>query len=128
LAALIGAGVAVISWLVLVPWDLSEVSRDGRGVDGGGDDNALQIALVGGVVVAIGLIAIASGRNQARRGAPAIVAGGLTAWAALFAWRAGVSETSGANMFMVPIVMVFIPVAVLAPLAFRAVVSRLDRE
>jgi hypothetical protein len=125
---LIGAGVAVISWLVLVPWDLSEVSEDGRGVGGGGDDNAPQIALVGAVVLAIGLIAIASGRREARRSAPALVAGGLAAWSALFAWRAGVSETSGANLFMVPLVMMFIPAAVFAPLVLRAVASRLDRE
>jgi uncharacterized membrane protein len=129
LAAMIGAGVSVISWLVLVPWDLSEVSQDGRRhLEGGGDDNALQIALVGVVVLAIGLVAMASGRNDARGSAPAFVAGGLAVWTALFAWRAGVSETSGANVFMVPLVMIFIPVAVLTPLVLRAVASRLERQ
>jgi hypothetical protein len=125
-AALAGAAVAVFAWLVLVPWDLSEVSGDGRMLDGGGDDNAPQIALVAVAVVAIGLIAI--GRRATRADAPAFVAGGLAAWAALFAWRAGVSETSGANMFVVPLVMMFIPVAVVAPLVLRAVASRLNRE
>jgi hypothetical protein len=125
-AALAGAAVAVFAWLVLVPWDLSEVSGDGRMLDGGGDDNAPQIALVAVAVVAIGLIAI--GRRATRGAAPAFVAGGLAAWAALFAWRAGVSETSGANMFVVPLVMMFIPVALVAPLVLRAVASRLNRE
>jgi hypothetical protein len=124
-AALAGAAVAVFAWLVLVPWDLSEVSGDGRMLDGG-DDNAPEIALVAVAVVAIGLIAI--GRRVTRGDAPAFVAGGLAAWAALFAWRAGVSETSGANMFVVPLVMMFIPVAVVTPLVLRAVASRLNRE
>jgi hypothetical protein len=124
-AALAGAAVAVFAWLVLVPWDLSEVSGEGRMLDGG-DDNAPQIALVAVAVVAIGLITI--GRRATRADAPAFVAGGLAAWTALFAWRAGVSETSGANMFVVPLVMVFIPVAVVTPLVLRAVGSRLNRE
>lgn len=124
-AALAGAAVAVIAWLVLVPWDLSEVSKDGRTIRGGGDDSAPQIALVGGAVVAIGLIAV--GQRAIRGQVPAFVAGGLAAWTALFAWRAGVAETSGANMFMVPLVVMFIPVAVVTPLVLRAVTSRLNR-
>jgi hypothetical protein len=67
--------------------------------------------------------------STATRGdAPAFVAGGLAAWAALFAWRAGVSETSGANMFVVPLVMIFIPVVVITPLVLGAVASRLNRR
>lgn len=125
-AALVGAAVAVFAWLVLVPWDLSEVSEDGRVLEGGGDDNWPQIALVGVAVVSVGLIAI--GRRATRGDAPAFVAGGLAAWAALFAWRAGVSETSGANMFVVPLVMIFIPVVVITPLVLGAVASRLNRR
>jgi hypothetical protein len=124
-AALTGAAVAVFAWLVLVPWDLSEVSADGQPLEGGGDDSAPQIALVAVAVVTIGWLAI--GRRTTRTAAPALVAGGLAVWTALFAWRAAVSETSGANMFMVPLVMIFVPVAVITPLLLRAVASRLAR-
>lgn len=124
-AAIVGAAVAAIAWLVLVPWDLSEVSKDGRTIEGGGDDGALPIALVGVAVVTIGLIAM--GRGGTRGHAPAFVAGGLAAWTALFAWRAGVAQTSGANMFMVPLLAMFLPVAIVTPLVLRAVAARLHR-
>jgi len=40
-AALAGAATAGLAWLVLVPWDLSEVTADGRLIEGGGDDSGL---------------------------------------------------------------------------------------
>jgi hypothetical protein len=67
-AALVGAAVAVFAWLALVPWDLSEVSEDGRILEGGGDDKAPQIALVGVAVVSIGLIAIGRPGIPPKRG------------------------------------------------------------
>ncbi len=124
-AASLGVAFAILAWVTLVPWDLSEVTGDGRVLEGGGDDNALRIALVGVAVLAVGLIAI--GRRTTRSDAPAFVAGGLAAWTVLFAWRAGVAETSGANMFMVPLVVMFIPVAVVVPLVVRAVATRLPQ-
>ncbi len=124
-AALLGAVTALRAWLVLVPWDLSEVTTDGRLIEGGGDDSGPQVALVGAAVVVIGVMAI--GRRATRGYVPTFVAGGLAAWTSLFAWRAGASETVGANMFMVPVVMMFIPVAVVTPLILRAVASRLNR-
>jgi hypothetical protein len=87
--------------------------------------NALRIALVGVVVVVVGLIA--SGRRETRTDSPALVAGGLAAWTALFAWRAGVAEVSGANFFVVPLVIVFIPLTIIMPFVIRAIAFRLDR-
>lgn len=124
-AASLGAAFASLAWVVLVPWDLSEVTADGRMLESGGDDNAVQIALVGVAVLAVGLIAM--GWDSTRGGAPAFVAGGLAVWTVLFAWRAGVAETSGANMFMVPLVVMFIPVAIVVPLVVRAVATRLPQ-
>jgi hypothetical protein len=124
-AVVVGAALAVVAWLALVPWDLSEVSEDGRMLDGGGDDNGPQMALVGVAVMAVGFLAI--GRRGTRVVAPWFVAGGLAAWAALFAWRAGASRTVGANMYLAPLVTMFIPAALIAPLALRTVDSRLDR-
>ncbi len=46
-AALVGAITALLAWLVLVPWDLSEVTSDGQVIEGGGDANGPHIALVG---------------------------------------------------------------------------------
>ena len=78
---------------MLVPWDLSEVTADGRPIEGGGDDSGLQIALVGVIVVAFGVVALA--RISTRAFAATYVAGGLATWTVLFGWRAGVSETDG---------------------------------
>ena len=123
-AAAVGAAVAALTWLLLVPWDLSEVTEDGRPIQGGGDDSGLQVALVGVIVVAIGLVAVA--RASTRALASTFVAGGLGTWTVLFAWRAGVSETDGANMFMAPLVTVFVPATILMPILVRAIAARLD--
>jgi hypothetical protein len=117
LVALIGGATAVLLWLLLLPWDLSEVDAQGRLLERGGDDYAGAIAAVASIVLAIALILVLLRRT--RLAAPAFVAGGLGAWAALFAWRAGTSETSGANLFMVPLLIVVIPLAVIVPLALR---------
>ncbi len=125
-AALAGAAVALVSWLLLVPWDLSEVTEDGRIIEGGGDDSGLQIALVGVIVVALALVAVA--RASSRPLAAPVVAGGLAAWTALFAWRAGAAETVGANMFMAPLVIVFVPATIVAPILVRSIAARLDHR
>ena len=123
-AALAGAATAGLAWLVLVPWDLSEVTADGRPIEGGGDDSGLQIALVGVIVVAFGLVALA--RISTRAFAATYVAGGLATWTVLFGWRAGVSETDGANMFMAPLVILFLPATIVTPILVRAIAARLD--
>ena len=126
MAASAGAAVAALAWLVLVPWDLSEVTQDGRPIEGGGDDNGLQIALVGMIVMALGVVAVV--RASTRALASAFVTGGLAAWTVLVAWRAGVSDTDGANMFMVPLVALFIPATIVTPIAVRAIAARLGRR
>jgi hypothetical protein len=125
-AALAGAAVALVSWLLLVRWDLSEVTEDGRPIEGGGDDNGLQIALVGVIVVALALVAAA--RASTRPAAATFVAGGMAAWTVLFAWRAGAAETVGANMFIAPLVTVFVPATIVAPILIRTIAARLDHR
>jgi hypothetical protein len=102
LGALGGGATAALLWLLLLPWDLSEVDAQGRMLERGGDDYGGAIAAVASIVVALALILLLL--RRARRAAAAFAAGGLGAWAALFAWRAGTSETAGANMFLVPLV------------------------
>jgi len=125
-AALSGASVALVAWVLLVPWDLSEITEDGSPIEGGGDDSGLQIAIVGLIVVALGCLAVA--RPSTRSLAASFVAGGLGAWTVLFGWRAGVSETDGANMFMVPLLMLLVPVTIVIPVVVRAIAARLDRR
>lgn len=122
LVALGGGATAVLLWLLLLPWDLSEVDAQGRLRERGGDDYAGAIVAVAGIVVAIALILVLLRRT--RPTAPLFAAGGLGAWAALFAWRAGTAETSGANLFMVPLLVVVIPLAVTVPLALRRFTAR----
>ena len=114
------------TWLLFVPWDLSEVDADGRQLERGGDDYAGMIALVAGVVIAIAVGLLMTPRT--RQSAVWFAVGGLVTWAALFAWRAGVSETSGANMFMVPLLFAVIPLTVAVPLVLRRVTYRLEER
>jgi hypothetical protein len=119
LGGIAGAAIAIAAWLLLVPWDLSELDEDGSTLGRGGDGYGPQIAAVAIIVVLVGL---ATTLKATTRGAgPALVASGLTAWSALFAWRAGTAEVSGANMFVVPLVMFMIPTVVLMPLLVRRV-------
>ena len=125
-AVLVGAVGSLGAWLLLVPWDLSEVDADGRSLEQGGDDYGGMIALVAGVVIAIAIGLLMA--QQARRLAVWFAVGGLVTWATLFAWRAGVSETSGANMFMVPLLFAVIPLTVAVPLVLRRLTHRLEGE
>ena len=114
-----GAIVGVMLWVGLVPWDLSEVDAAGRPRASGGDDHAGSIGLVAVVLTGAG-VALATG-DRTERAAPWFVAGGLAAWAALFAWRAGTAETSGANLYLLPLVAVVLPVAIVVPLLVRKI-------
>ena len=125
LGATAGVVIAVAAWLLLVPWDLSELDANGSMLEGGGDDYGWQIAVVGVVVVLIGLATAL--KATTRSAGPVLVASGLTTWSALFAWRAGTAEVSGANTFVVPLVPIMIPAAVLMPLLVRRV-GRLARR
>jgi hypothetical protein len=51
----VGVALAFLAWVLLVPWDLSEVDAHGRDLAGGGDDNAALIAVVALVVLAGGV-------------------------------------------------------------------------
>jgi hypothetical protein len=123
-ASLAGAALALISWLLLLPWDLSEVDADGRVLDQGGDDFGGMIAVVAGIVVtaSVGILLA----RRARWASAWVAMGGMAVWATLFAWRAGTSETSGANMFMIPLLFVVIPLTVAAPLALHRITKHLD--
>ncbi len=121
LAFAIGTLTAVSIWVAVLPWDLSEVDNFGRATGGGVDDSVPAMVLVVAVVAVAGLTLALAGRRPAI--ATALTAGGCLAWAALFAWRAGTARTSGANMFLVPLVFLVSPTAVSLPL----VVHRMGR-
>jgi hypothetical protein len=55
LGATAGVAIAVATWILLVPWDLSELDANGSTLESGGDDSGWQIAVVGIVVVLVGL-------------------------------------------------------------------------
>ena len=115
-----GALVAFGAWLVALPWDLSEAG----GTSSGGDEHAGRVALVAGLVVLVGAGLLGSTRTR-RLSAP-FAGGGLATWAVLFAWRVGTAETSGANMFLVPLVFAVIPLTLVAPLLLHVVSRRLE--
>lgn len=121
-ALLAGAATALAVWMALVPWDLSEIDATGAVIEGGGDDNAGAIALVAVVVLAIALALLLA--RPTRGHAAGFTLGGYVAWAVLFGWRAGSSRVSGANLFIVPLVAIVIPVAVVVPLLVRSLSKR----
>jgi hypothetical protein len=125
-ALLVGAVAATALWVGLVPWDLSEVDSAGRPVSDGADDHSGAIALVAVVVTGAGVVLAASRRSG--WAAARFLGGGLAAWAVLFAWRAGTAETSGANLFLVPLVAVVLPVTIGAPLLVGRISSALERR
>ncbi len=108
-----GALLALASWLLLVPWHLSELDAEGYPIEGGGDDAFLPIALVGVAVVAAAVLVLAI--RRLRPTAAAFALGGLATWSVLFAWRASVARVSGANLWTLPLLFVFLPVTVIVP-------------
>jgi hypothetical protein len=109
--AMAGAALTLLVWLVIVPWDLSE---DASG--GGVDEYAARIGLVLVVVTGVAVSLVRAGRSDARwLGSAAAVT-----WATLFAWRAAVSEVSGANMWPLAFVTLVLPASALANLLVQA--------
>jgi hypothetical protein len=126
-AALVaGASAGLVAWLVLVPWDLSEIDESGVVIQGGGDDNAGNIAAVAIVLLAVGLVLAFLQRT--RTSAAAFTLGGYVTWAVLFGWRVGSARVSGANFFIIPLVIVVIPAAVIVPLVVRSVARQQRRR
>ena len=126
-AAGLAGGLFVLgTWLLLVPWDLSEVDRDGRILADGGDENAWTIGLVLALTLVIAF-ALALFPQQGTR-ATLFAFGGCIAWALLFAWRVGTARTSGANLFLVPLVLFVIPTVAIAPAVVRAVGKWVERQ
>ena len=117
-----GAGFAAVMWLALVPWSLDERPFARRS----GDNFAPEIAGVGIVVAIVAMTLALSERTRAW--AVTFAAGGLWCWTALWAWRAGTADVSGANFFMIPLLFFFVPSAVLVPLVVGVVRQRVGRD
>jgi hypothetical protein len=125
LGGIVGILVALVAWLLVVPWDLSEVDASGRPLSTGGDDHFAAIGLVYLLVVALGaLLAVRNGRWVAATG---FVFGACLTWVALFAWRAGAARTVGANMFILPLAFLVIPAAAVAVFAVTIIARSSDR-
>jgi hypothetical protein len=125
--ALGGVAAALLLWLAVVPWDLSEVETvqpvpgyDYSGSGEGGDEYAFQIAVVLVMVAGLAVGFVLAGRRKARWLATA----GAATWAALFCWRAAVARTSGANMWFAGFVIVIAPAAIGVHLAVHAIARR----
>lgn len=102
-----------------MPWDLSEVDAEGRPLPAGDDDQLVAIGLVLVLIAGIGAMLAAFARQ--RFFAIFFTAGATLTWAALFAWRAGTARTSGANLFLVPLVLFVIPAASITPMIVGAI-------
>lgn len=115
-AAVFGIAVSLAMWVLLLPWEFSEVAGES------GDRYAGRIALVGAGVLSSALLVAIRWPDER---CTAYAAASLAAFALLFVWRSVDSETSGANMWPIPFVFAVLP----ASLAGFAVVSWLrDRH
>lgn len=110
-AGLTGILVATVAWVVLVPWDLSEVDAMGNLLADRLENRVTDIAIVVIWVASIGVfLAFLRGWGTV---AVAFTAGGSAAWVGLFTWRAAVARSDGANLFFASLVMYVVPTAVL---------------
>lgn len=107
--ALVGAGLTLGGWMLLVPWDLSEVDAVGNPTSTGGDDAWPAIIGVFFVVAVIGILAA---RFSQQGFAMAFTLVGAGTWTALFAWRVSTARTTGANMWMIPFLVLVVPAVV----------------
>lgn len=120
-----GAVCAVVAWLLLVPWDLSTVDESGELIAGGNERGAGGMIVVFLVIVALGLIVAFRG---ARATAVTLTASGTTTWMILFAWRTAAARVIGANLFIVPLVVLVLPAAVIAPVVVLAAATVRQRR
>lgn len=95
-----GAALVLILWLLLVPWDLSEVDRLDRLREQGLQNTWPRVVLVGGSTAAIG--AIAAARRRLLGGV--FLAGAFITLVGLFVWRTNAARTRGANLWVVGVV------------------------
>ena len=108
--AIAGLILTVVVWVILVPWDFFEGSSGG-----GGDDTGRGLGLSSAWVTVVAVSVVLAGRFDATwLGTAAAVT-----WASLFAWRAAVSESSGANMWPVAFVLFVLPAAAVANLVVQ---------
>lgn len=118
----IGVGVllAVLSWLTLVSWDLSEIDREGNPTGTSSDELWLPIASVLGIVFSVGLFFAVRGRGSV---AASLTGSGAATWTVLFAWRAAVARIDGANLWFVSLVLFVVPSAVAATVVVCSIAS-----
>lgn len=103
----LGVLLTSMSWLALVPWDLSEIDRQGHSTGRSVDKDWELIAAILGIIFIAGLLVVL----LRPRGAAPFAIGASTAWAALFAWRAAASRVSGANMWILSFAYLVVPAA-----------------
>jgi len=116
--ACVGVAFTVAAWLALGLWMLP-----------GDDSRASRVALVGLVVATIAFVHALAREGRGRPEAFALA--GLVAWTVLFAWRAVATPQgpdSGANLFAIPVVFVFIPTTVVVPLLVRRLRERVGEN
>lgn len=99
-AALAGStaavSVTVVLWLVLLPWDLSEIDAEGNPTGSSLDQRWLSFALILLVILAVGIWA--AWLRHPIISVSWTIAGAMM-WAGLFAWRASSARVSGANFW-----------------------------
>jgi predicted neutral ceramidase superfamily lipid hydrolase len=120
-----GAVCAVVAWLLLVPWDLSTVDESGELIAGGNERGAGGMVVVFVVIVALGLIIAFRG---ARATSVTLTAAGTATWMSLFAWRTATARVIGANLFIVPLIVLVLPAAIIGPVVVLAVATVRQRR
>lgn len=101
-------GVSLL-WLVLIPWDLSEVDENDRIIAGGGDDvfGSWRAAALGAGTFIMNAAASRGGLPTRRSVVLTVLVGSF--W---FLWRTGTARTAGANLFIAGWLLFFLPAAV----------------
>jgi uncharacterized membrane protein YjjP (DUF1212 family) len=118
-----------LTWLSLMPWDMSEVDRFSNRIDGGGGDDAFgswRSVAMAVLTFAVVLVVVRYGLGRFVAVAVAVTVGSF--W---FLYRTGVARTSGVNLFIAAWLIFFLPcllvVSATAAIIGRRLATRLNR-
>lgn len=105
-----GAITLIGTWLLLVPWDLSEVDAQDQLRSQGGSNAWPWLVVTVSVVAIVGCVLAYRARGQAL----SFLVGASCPSVVLFGWRFGVARTRGANLWIAGLIVIWLPTLLFA--------------
>jgi hypothetical protein len=112
----LGPILVVVGWSVALPSNLDQI--DGSGDISGPGVDGYWLHILGVPLPMLALAALLAWRRSYRE-AQLVVAFGALSWVLTFTYRASMARTTGANMFLVPLIFLVVPTAIAMVLLVR---------